>query len=101
MHHADVPGATVAALHEAGVAVWVWGVTDDGSIARSVDQGVDGILGDDVAAVVAVVDLSGHATTRADPEREATRAGAPVSVRAPEAGGSEVSSVTKRLRSGR
>jgi glycerophosphoryl diester phosphodiesterase len=69
MHHADVPGATVAALHEAGVAVWVWGVTDDGSIARSVDQGVDGILGDDVAAVVAVVD-------RLRPRDEPSRSGA-------------------------
>ena len=40
----------------AGVAVWVWGVTDEESIARSVSQGVDGILGKDVAAVVKVLD---------------------------------------------
>ena len=50
------PEPTVAALHEAGVAVWVWDVTDDESIARSVSQGVDGILGKDVAAVVKVLD---------------------------------------------
>jgi glycerophosphoryl diester phosphodiesterase len=56
MHHADMPASTVSALHEAGVAVWVWGVTDDASIARSVLQGVDGILGHDVAVVATVVD---------------------------------------------
>ena len=56
MHDAALPAATVAALHAAGVAVWVWDVTDDESIARSVSQGVDGILGKDVAAVVKVLD---------------------------------------------
>ena len=56
MHDAALPGSTVAALHEAGVAVWVWDVTDDESIARSVSHGVDGILGKDVAAVVKVLD---------------------------------------------
>jgi glycerophosphoryl diester phosphodiesterase len=56
MHHADMPASTVSALHYAGVAVWVWGVKDEESIVRSVSQGVDGILSQDVAAVVDVVD---------------------------------------------
>jgi glycerophosphoryl diester phosphodiesterase len=56
MHHHDIPTATVSALHDAGVAVWVWGVTDEASIARSVSQGVDAILSQDVAAVVEVLD---------------------------------------------
>jgi glycerophosphoryl diester phosphodiesterase len=56
MHHADTPTSTVSALHEAGVAVWVWGVKSEESIVRSVLQGVDGILSQDVAAVVEVVD---------------------------------------------
>ena len=56
MHHADMPTSTVSALHDAGVAVWVWGVKDEASIVRSVSQGVDGILSQDVAALVEVVD---------------------------------------------
>jgi glycerophosphoryl diester phosphodiesterase len=52
----DAPATTVSALHEAGVAVWVWGVTDEASITRSVSQGVDGILGKDVRALVEVLD---------------------------------------------
>ncbi len=56
MHHAAMPPSTVSALQAAGVAVWVWGVTDEESIARSVSQGVDGILSKDVAAVVKVLD---------------------------------------------
>jgi glycerophosphoryl diester phosphodiesterase len=57
MHEAAIPDATVSALHAAGFAVWVWAdVTDDESVARSASQGVDGILGKDVATVVRVVD---------------------------------------------
>lgn len=56
MHQCDIPAATVAALHEAGVAVWVWGVKDEATIRRSLSQGVDGILGQDVAVVVEVLD---------------------------------------------
>jgi glycerophosphoryl diester phosphodiesterase len=56
MHEAAIPAATVSALQEAGVAVWVWGVTDEESIARGVSQGVDGILGKDIAALVKALD---------------------------------------------
>lgn len=56
MHEAALPASTVSELHRADVAVWVWGVTDEESIARSVSQGVDGILGKDVAALVSVLD---------------------------------------------
>ena len=69
MHHAAMPASTVAALQRAGVAVWVWGVTDEESIARSVSQGVDGILGQDVAAVVKVLD---RLCPRVDPTPAAT-----------------------------
>ena len=56
MHHADLPTETVALLHDAGVAVWVWGATGEASLARSVEQGVDGILGQDISTVVKVLD---------------------------------------------
>lgn len=56
MHHADMPASTVSSLQAAGFAVWVWGVTDEESIARSVSQGVDGILSQDVTPVVNVLD---------------------------------------------
>ena len=69
MHHAAMPASTVSALQAAGVAVWVWGVTDEESIARSVSQGVDGILSKDVAAVVKVLD---RLRPRVDPTPAAT-----------------------------
>ena len=56
MNHADLPAETVALLHEDGVAVWVWGAQDEAAVARSVAQGVDGILGADVVIVRRVVD---------------------------------------------
>jgi glycerophosphoryl diester phosphodiesterase len=56
MHHADMPGSTVAALHDAGIAVWVWSATGEAKLARSISDGVDGILGQDVGAVLDVVD---------------------------------------------
>jgi glycerophosphoryl diester phosphodiesterase len=56
MHHCDIPTATVGSLHDAGIAVWVWGVQDEASVVRSVSQGVDGILGQDIAMVVEVLD---------------------------------------------
>lgn len=56
MNHADLPTETVALLHDAGVAVWVWGVTGEASVARSVEQGVDGILGQDISTIVKVLD---------------------------------------------
>jgi len=56
MHHASMPTATVSSLQAAGFAVWVWGVTDEESITRSVAQGVDGILSQDLAPLLNVLD---------------------------------------------
>jgi glycerophosphoryl diester phosphodiesterase len=70
MHHAALPTSTIAALQDAGFAVWVWGVKDEESIARSVFQGVDGILSQDIAPVVRVLD---RLRPRVDPIPAETR----------------------------
>lgn len=44
----------VIGLHGAGVAVWAWPTTDQDAIERSIAAGVDGLMGDDVAAIVRV-----------------------------------------------
>ena len=45
----------VAGLHGRGVAVWSWPTTEDEAIITSLDAGVDGVMGDDVAAMVRLV----------------------------------------------
>jgi glycerophosphoryl diester phosphodiesterase len=48
----------VAGLHDHDIAVWAWPTTADAEIAVSIAAGVDGVMGDDVAAMVrAVADL--------------------------------------------
>lgn len=44
----DLTVEVVAALHEAGVAVWAWPVDSQAAIDHSVAVGADGIIGDDV-----------------------------------------------------
>jgi glycerophosphoryl diester phosphodiesterase len=54
-HHADVTAETVAAVHAAGRAIWVWPATTPAELERVLALGVDGVMGDNVAAAVAAV----------------------------------------------
>jgi glycerophosphoryl diester phosphodiesterase len=45
----------VGALHDAGIAIWAWPTTDEASIDESIAARVDGLMGDDVAAMVRAV----------------------------------------------
>jgi glycerophosphoryl diester phosphodiesterase len=51
-HHADLDARIVAGCHAADLAVWPWPTTAVGDIERSRRMGVDGLMGDDVAAIV-------------------------------------------------
>jgi glycerophosphoryl diester phosphodiesterase len=52
-HHADLTPGTVDALHAVGIAVWAWPVNDPDDIKRCARMGVDGLMGDDVTALIA------------------------------------------------
>lgn len=54
-HWAFVTPELVRALREAGIALWSWPTTAPSEIARSLADGVDGVMGDDVAAMVRAV----------------------------------------------
>jgi glycerophosphoryl diester phosphodiesterase len=43
----------VAALHEAGIAIWAWNTNDEASTRSSIALGVDGVIGDDIDVLVA------------------------------------------------
>jgi glycerophosphoryl diester phosphodiesterase len=60
-HHEDLDAMTVTEAHAAGVAVWAWPPLTVDEIERVVALGVDGVMGDDVAAIRAVV---GQTSTR-------------------------------------
>jgi glycerophosphoryl diester phosphodiesterase len=45
----------VAGLHGRGIALWSWPTTEEEGIVASLDAGVDGVMGDDVAAMVRLV----------------------------------------------
>ena len=45
----------VIGLHRAGIAIWSWPTTEEASIELSIAAGVDGLMGDDVAAMVRAV----------------------------------------------
>jgi len=45
----------VDGLHGRGIAIWAWPTTDEEAIEVSLDAGVDGVMGDDVAAMVRLV----------------------------------------------
>jgi len=45
----------VEGLHGRGIGVWAWPTTEEDAIAVSLDAGVDGVMGDDVAAMVRLV----------------------------------------------
>jgi len=60
-HWAFVTPELVRTLREAGIALWTWPTTAESEIARSLADGVDGIMGDDVAAMVRAVAALGAA----------------------------------------
>ena len=51
----DLTPAVTEALHAAGVAIWTWPVDDPEAVARSVELGADGIIGDDVPFLLEAV----------------------------------------------
>lgn len=53
VHHAELTLGTVAALHEADIAVWAWPTTLAVDIEAARALGVDGLMGDDVPELVA------------------------------------------------
>lgn len=53
----------VRTLHDAGVALWLWPTTAESEIEAGLAIGVDGVMGDDVAAMVrAVAAMDGGST---------------------------------------
>jgi glycerophosphoryl diester phosphodiesterase len=48
-------------LHDQGIALWAWPTTEEPAIAASIAAGVDGVMGDDVAAMVRAVAALGAA----------------------------------------
>lgn len=54
-HHADLDAGAIAELQQAGFEIWAWPTTARNDIARAMALGVDGLMGDDVAAIVEVV----------------------------------------------
>ncbi|MEO5940691.1 MAG: glycerophosphodiester phosphodiesterase family protein [Candidatus Limnocylindrales bacterium] len=61
-HWAFVTPELVRTLCDAGIALWAWPTTAESEIARSLADGVDGVMGDDVAAMVRAVAALGAAT---------------------------------------
>jgi glycerophosphoryl diester phosphodiesterase len=67
-HWRFLTGDLVRALHESGIAIWAWPTTAEHEIAASLAVGVDGVMGDDVAAMVravAALDAAPSASTGA------------------------------------
>jgi glycerophosphoryl diester phosphodiesterase len=42
-------------VHDAGIAIWAWPTTAESEIAIAIEAGADGVMGDDVAAMVRAV----------------------------------------------
>jgi glycerophosphoryl diester phosphodiesterase len=59
-HHAYLDADVVARLHGAGLAVWAWPTTTSEEIATALSCGVDAIMGDDAAALVAGLPVRGR-----------------------------------------
>lgn len=55
-HHADLDPSIVAGCHGADLAVWPWPTTAPRDVARAHALGVDGLMGDDIAAIVRELD---------------------------------------------
>jgi glycerophosphoryl diester phosphodiesterase len=56
VHWRYVSPELVDGLHARDIAIWTWPTTEHEGIVRSLDAGVDGVMGDDVPAMVRLVD---------------------------------------------
>jgi glycerophosphoryl diester phosphodiesterase len=54
-HWRYVSRELVETLRGRGIGLWAWPTTEDEGIVRSLDAGVDGVMGDDVSAMVRLV----------------------------------------------
>jgi glycerophosphoryl diester phosphodiesterase len=54
-HWAFLTPELIGALHAEGIALWAWPTTDAKGIAAGIAAGVDGLMGDDVAAIVRAI----------------------------------------------
>jgi glycerophosphoryl diester phosphodiesterase len=54
-HWRFVTPELVQSLHDHDIALWTWPTTEESEIATSLAQGVDGVMGDDAAALVRAV----------------------------------------------
>lgn len=54
--HMHLTADPIRTLHEADIAVWSWTVNRETEIAGSIALGADGVMGDDVAALVRLAD---------------------------------------------
>lgn len=54
--YTHITDSLVETLHDAEIAVWSWTVNRAEDIARSIELEVDGVMGDDVVALVATVE---------------------------------------------
>jgi glycerophosphoryl diester phosphodiesterase len=54
-HHAELTADDIRALHEADLAIWAWPTTLPADIERTRAIGADGLMGDDVVALMAAV----------------------------------------------
>lgn len=54
-HHEDLDAETVAELHGAAIEVWAWPPLTEAEIERVLTMHVDGVMGDDVAAIRSAV----------------------------------------------
>jgi glycerophosphoryl diester phosphodiesterase len=55
-HHLFLTSELTSALHASDVAVWAWPTTDEASLVASTETGADGVMGDDVATMIRVLD---------------------------------------------
>lgn len=54
-HFADLEPSVVAEVQAAGIEVWAWPMADEGEARLAFETGAIGLMGDDVAAIAAVV----------------------------------------------
>ncbi len=54
-HYRFLTAELVNHLHDGGVAVWSWPTTEEQSIVDSIKVGADGVIGDDVRAMIRAV----------------------------------------------
>ena len=54
-HWRYVSRELVDGLHTRSIALWTWPTTEEEGIVRSLDAGADGVMGDDVSAMVRLV----------------------------------------------